>query len=644
MEQITVEEYADLKGCTVQYVRRLISNGKLKANERFGAGGKNGLSYSIPLAECPPAVIKKYNRLHRKAAEPKPERPRLVPENVEALTDQERSEVGFWQSILTEWNEYRNQGGRKSEMDEKFVVYLNNKYPDMQFSVRMLYRKKKALDQYGSCALADGRGKHDNHKKAVPTKVFDIFEYYYLDQSQKSVRECMRLTELEIKHEGAEELLPIASEKSFAREIERSIPVPVLKYFRLGQKAFKDECAPYIKRTYDDLHSNDIWVCDNHTFDIFVDDGECKKPIRVYLTGFLDVRSRKMVGWYVTDAPCSDATLQALRRGIERYGIPKRILSDNGREFLTHDIGGRGFRKNGREDEHSAPTILDNLQIEFRTALVRNARAKIIERAFLDVKEMFSKLFEGYTGGTIKERPERLKTMAKRASNFTPYADFVDYVDLYIDGWFNYQTHGGAGMGNKSRNEVYADNLIEMRTATKEELNLMMLRNSRMTKVRRDGVILKLYDTEIPFWSDELLYNHIGESVYFRYNPDDLSEVRVYDANDRFICTAQQHTALSYFASKEDVAEKMREQRQLEKVVRAYKKEKNIQAEDALALVLEEAERNLAVGERLDPKIITPIRKMDETEEDYAYDKAVGADDAIDWSLAIERLQAAKNN
>lgn len=42
MEQITVEEYADLKGCTVQYVRRLISNGKLKANERFGAGGKNG--------------------------------------------------------------------------------------------------------------------------------------------------------------------------------------------------------------------------------------------------------------------------------------------------------------------------------------------------------------------------------------------------------------------------------------------------------------------------------------------------------------------------------------------------------------------------------------------------------------------------
>ncbi|MDD3415512.1 MAG: Mu transposase C-terminal domain-containing protein [Lachnospiraceae bacterium] len=645
MEQISTEEYAELRGCTERHVRRLISEGKIFATEKFSTGGKNGVKYSIPLAECDPKIIKKYNRIHNiKSAETKPEKPYLIPENVEQLTEDERSEVAFWKKILNEWDDYRSQPGKKSEIDEKYVTFLNTSYPDMQFSIRMLYRKKKAWKEFGDCALADGRGKHENHKKAVPDKVFGIFEYYYLDQSQKSVKECIRLTMLEIKHEELTDLLPLASENSFAREIERSIPVPVLKYFRLGQKAFKDECAPYIKRTYGDLESNDIWVCDNHTFDIFVDDGEHKKPIRVYLTGFLDVRSRKMVGWYVTDAPCSDATLQALRRGIERYGIPKKILSDNGREFLTHDIGGRGFRKNGRENEHAAPTILDNLGIDFRTALVRNARAKIIERAFTDVKNMFSKLFEGYTGGTIAERPERLKEMGKKASNFTPYTDFVDYVDLYIEGIFNFTEHGGVGMGNKTRNQVYADNLIEMRTATKDELNLMMMRNSRMVSVRRDGVVLKIYDTEITFWSNELLYNHIGEKVYFRFNPDDLAEVRVYDEQDRFLCTAQQHTALSYFASKEDVAEKMHEQRQLEKVVRAYKKEKDIKAEDALALVLEEAERNIAAGERLEPKIITPIRKLDEAVNNHDISKAVGAEEPIDWTAALERIQAEKNN
>lgn len=644
LEQITVEEYSSLKGCTERYVRMQIANGRLRATERFGAGGKNGISYLIDLADCDPAIIKKYNRIHKvKLERTEPAKLRSVPDNPEKLTEQEREEIAFWKRVVTEWDDYRAScAGNKAEADDKFVRYLEAAYSDRNFSVRMLYRKKKALKELGECALADGRGKHDNHNKAVPSMVFDIFEYYYLDESQVSIRECIRLTRLQLETEGKTEYFPLASESAFAREIERSIPVPVLKYFRLGEKAFKDECAPYIKRTYGDLHSNDIWVCDNHTFDIFVDDGEHRKPIRVYLTGFLDVRSRKMVGWYVTDAPCSDATLQALRRGIEKYGIPRRILSDNGREFLTHDIGGRGFRKDGRkDDEHRIPTILDNLQIEFRTALVRNARAKIIERAFRDVKDCFSKLFDGYTGGTIAERPERLKELARSASNFTPYADFISYVDTYIEGWFNFQEHSGVGMGNKTRNQVYAEQLIEVRRASQKDLNLMMLRNTRMQTVKRDGVVLKLYGTEITFWSNELLYDHIGEKVYFRYNPDDLSEVRVYDEKDRFLCTAQQHAALSYFGDKAAVAEQMKEQRQFEKFVAAYKKKKGIQAEDKLTLILAEAERNIAAGEKLDPKIITLIRSVDEETGSEMEDlgMAAGGDIPIEfWDRALKLM------
>lgn len=648
MDQITVEEYASLKGCTERYVRMQITKGKLRATERFGTGGKNGISYLIDLADCDPAIIKKYNRVHKvKPEKEEPAGPRLLPDNMEELTGQEREEIAFWKRTLTEWDGYRaSHPGKKAEADERYVLFLQATYPGRQFTVRMLYRKKKVLKELGDCALADGRGKHDSHKKAVPTPVFDIFEYYYLDESLPSVAECIRLTGLQLEKEGKTEFLPLASENAFDREIRRSIPVPVLKYFRLGEKAFKDACAPYIKRTYGDLHSNDIWVCDNHTFDIFVDDGEHKKPIRVYLTGFLDVRSRKMVGWYVTDAPCSDATLQALRRGIEKYGIPKRILSDNGREFLTHDIGGRGFRRDGRkEDEHRIPTILDNLQIEFRTAMVRNARAKIIERAFREVKECFSRLFEGYTGGTIAERPERLKEMAGKASNFTPYAEFCSYVDTYMDGWFNCQEHSGVGMGHRTRNRVYAEQLVEVRKASPEDLNLMMMRNTRMQTVKRDGVVLKLYGTEVTFWSRDLTYDHIGEKVYFRYNPDDLSEVRVYDERDRFLCTAQQQTALSYFADKSEVAEKMKEQRQFEKFVAAYKKNKGIQAEDKLALVLAEAERNIAAGEKLDPKVITLIRAADGEAgagETDALDMAAGADGPIDWTMALERMEAMK--
>lgn len=650
MERITVEEYASLRGCTVQYVRRLISSRQLRATERFGAGGRNGLSYLIDLADCDPAIIKKYNRIHKAERErASPVKLQVVPDNPEELTEQEREEVAFWKRVLGEWDAYRAEyAGKKAEADERFVQYLEANYPGRKFSVRMLYRKKKAWKEIGECAMADGRGKHESHNKAVPALVFDIFKAFYLDESQETIRKCIKLTELQLEKEGLTEFLPLANETAFAREIERGISIPELQYFRFGKKAFEDKCMPYIKRTYGDLHSNDIWVCDNHTFDIFVNDGEHKKPVRVYLTAFMDVRSRKMMGWYVTDAPCSDATLQALRRGIEKYGIPKRILSDNGREFLTHDIGGRGFRKDGRkEGEHRIPTILDNLQIEFRTAMVKRARTKIIERAFREVKECFSRLFAGYTGGTIAERPERLKELERKASNFTPYADFCRYVDTYLEGWFNFQEHVGVGMGHKTRNQVYSEQLIEVRKASQADLNLMMLRNTRMQKVKREGVVLKLYGTELTFWNQELAFNHLEEKVYVRYNPDDLAEVRVYDEQDRFLGTAAQKAALSYYADKEAVAERMKEQRQFEKFVAAYKKNKGIQAEDKLALILAEAERNLAAGEKLDPKIITLVRAADEaagSEEVEAFRMAAGGDVPIDWSLALERMEAAKNN
>ncbi len=647
MEELTVKEYAALRGCTERYVVKLIAEKKLTAYERWGQKGAKGLNYMIPLASIEPKLIAKYRRIEsRKANSGKPREAKPVPvTDIEHLSAEEREEILFWKKVIEEWDAYKPPGRNKKEATEEYVVYLKETYPGKSFSGRILYRKKQALREQGDGGLLDRRGKHENHKRAVPKEAFDIFEYYFLDQSKKSVELCMTLTKLEIEQHPDrydQKLLPLASSTTFNREIDRNIPVPVQKYFREGEKVFRDECANYIERTYDDLHSNDIWVCDNHTFDIFVDGGESSKPIRVYLTAFLDVRSRKMVGWYVTDAPSSDATIQALRRGITACGSPKRIYSDNGREFLTHDIGGRGFRKSAKTDEHEPPTILQRLGIEFRTAMVKNARAKIVERAFVDVKNCFSKLFDGYTGGTIAERPERLKKTGKHAENFVIIDEFREYVDIFIQGWFNKQPHSGAGMNGRTRDEVFAACLYEQRVATQDELNLMLLRTSRMQTVNR-GVKIKMYDTEIRFYSDELIMGHDREKVYVRYDPDDLAQVRVYDENDRFLCTAKQAPVSSYFGSKDEVAEYQREIRTLERTVRGYKKKKGIEADDALALIMREAEERMSAGEKLDPKVIVPIRAVDDDTEAVAV--AVGSyAEPIDWTAALERMEKGREN
>lgn len=648
METLTTKEYADLRGCTVRYVKKLILEGKLHADEVFGHGGRNGMNYQIKLADIEPALQKKYmRRLAKKKGKEETERtaPAPVPLNLEDLTEDERAEIALWKSILEEWtiyrNDYRDKAGKKNfaEADGKYLYFIGNKYPDKKFSLRGLQRKAQALKERGVVALIDRRGKHDSHRKAMDDYVFGIFENFYLDQSQKSIRKCMELTELQLRRRKMEDLLPLPSETTFAREIERSIPVPVLKFYRLGDKKMRDECSMYIRRTYRDLNSNDIWVCDNHTFDVFIHDEGVKKPARIYLTGFLDVRSRKMCGWYVTTSPSSNATLTALRRGIERYGIPKVIYSDNGREFLTHDIGGRGFRKSAQTEEHEAPTILKNLGIEFRTAMVRNARAKIIERAFLDVKNDFSKLFEGYTGGTIMERPERLKKTAKNAENFVLREEFINYVDIFIQGYFNKRSHTGEGMDGNTRDDVYAECMAEKRTATPDELNLMMLRNSRPCKISRNGLKLSISGKDIFFLSADLLYHHFGEKVYYRYNPDNLKEVRVYDELDRFIGTAQQIVTLSYFATEEEVKAAMQKLRSFEKMVRSYKKNKGIETDSELELIMEEAARKMALGEVIAPKVIVPIRSQETPAQMPA---VIGGSGQIDYTQAIERMRKAR--
>lgn len=594
--------------------------------------------------------IRKWKQRQRGAAvdpDPSEEEEPADDRTLENLTMEERLEISTWKEILNEWFRYRDEAGKgaKAQADAEFLNYITVEYPDLKFSQRILYRKWEAWKKQGDIGLLDMRGKHKNHRKTLPDEVFDVFEYYYLDESRKSVTKCMELTELEIKknREDLQHLLPLPSLTTFTRRIEK-IPVPVLKYYRFGEKVFLDECAPYIRRRYGDLASNDIWVCDNHTFDILVDDGKSEKPVRMYLTAFLDVRARKMVGWYVTDNPCSDATLMALRRGIERYGLPRLIYSDNGREFLTHDIGGRGFRKSADTGKHEPPTILQLLGIEFRTAMVKNAKAKIIERAFRSLKEGFSRLFEGYTGGSITERPERLKKTEKQAFNFTGVDEFRGYVDSYIQGIFNKTPSKAEGMEGKSPDEIYTKYLCEQRTATPKQLNLLMLRNSRMVKVQRNGVKLVLYGEEYWFRSDELTYSHIGEKVYFRYNPDDLREVRVYNESDQFLCTAQQEGALSYFtANKEEARERIRETRKLKKQVEAYKKLKGIEAEDALSLMMDKAAAQMKEPEKLNPDVIRPIFSTEEAAEESIYGKVAGAsEEPIDWSVALERLRKVK--
>lgn len=80
---------------------------------------------------------------------------------------------------------------------------------------------------------------------------------------------------------------------------------------------------------------------DNYTIDVLIKKNEdSRKTKRLYITTVLDVKSNVLVGWNITESPDSNSTLDALRFAMLRFGIPKRLYFDNGREFTTLDIAG----------------------------------------------------------------------------------------------------------------------------------------------------------------------------------------------------------------------------------------------------------------------------------------------------------------
>ena len=120
MEQLTVKEYADLRGITVQYTRKLISDGKLKASTSYGSGGTSGRSYLIPLSDIDPKLQKKYMRLHKEKFPQLQEKKQVHSRSLEDMTHEERKEAAFWLDILTQWRTYREHYG--GSRDRKSVV------------------------------------------------------------------------------------------------------------------------------------------------------------------------------------------------------------------------------------------------------------------------------------------------------------------------------------------------------------------------------------------------------------------------------------------------------------------------------------------------------------------------------------------
>lgn len=545
MDYLTVKEVAELKECTERYIKRLCKEGKIKAEKQYNPTIKQ-TCYMIKISDLPEEIqLKYYNNLksemdlldlkEEKTAEKQPKN--TISKTFEELSEEERKEANMWSDIIKEWLGIRCQYKNKARADENFIGKCRLEHPDLQISRDILYRKLKAYNANNAYGLVDKRGAWNKSSSSIEPMIWEEFLYCWLDENQPTAAKCYRETIEWTKYFYPELVSGIPTLRTFQRHIQTDVKKAVKVLMREGEKAFSDRCLPYVTRMYDKLEANDCWIADNHTLDIqsISDEGSIH---RLYITAFLDAKSGVLVGWNITDTPTSWSTILALRNGIKRFGIPKCVYFDNGREFLTHDIGGNGHRTKKNTPDVNPLTILQRLGIEMRNAIVRNAKAKPIERTFGTLKSQFSKTFSGYCGGTILERPESLKRRIKNGELPMDH-EIRTFIDAWIDGDYNLQPYGGAETKYKdmSRLDVWNKTIRQVRVAGEDELNLMLMRSTRFQKIKRNGVYVDIFGEKLWYMDTKETVMNLDKVVSVRYDPADLGSVRIYDESDRYLFT-----------------------------------------------------------------------------------------------------------
>lgn len=644
---LTLNEVAELEGKSWSAINKSVQRNKLSAI-KIPTTDKCGFEYRVNLNELSEKAKRKYYSKLKVTDETidlglKEEKEDKYTCSIEELSAKQRQDIAYWKKVINDWrtyiSEYKNE---TTEMTKEFIRIHNIQNSDRKISERTLRQKWKDYRDYGDVALADHRAnRKDKGKNRINEVAWSIFLQWWLDENEPSVSYVYKLTcywaELRMK-----ELLPLPSEDTFRRAIKK-IPVPVVKYFRYGAKEFEDECLPYLVRQYDFIDSNDIWSADYHTLDMMVRDDITGKVFRPHLINWIDIRSRKVLSTRLCESSNSDGVILAFRDAVRDYGIPKQVYLDNGREFLVHDFGGRGKRKTDENADYGS-TMLERLDIEMINARVKNAKAKVIERSFRKVSEQFSKLYITYCGNRPENRPERHNKVLKNIENIPLFSEVQRDLRLYMEGIYNMESSKAEGLEGKSPNECYAANLVVKRTATEDQLNELLARNARLQKVKRNGIYLRFGERKVFFYNGDLVQNYFEAKVYVRYDSEDLSSVRVYDEEERFICTAQRLEVGGYDREKdkESIKKINSKVKKMKTFVKEFMEDQEeiFEAPEMREILLEAARKNIAEN-RTSPeaKVIEPVAFMNKIE----HERAVGDVSSI---VDLDRMikNARKNN
>ncbi|MEV4180609.1 Mu transposase C-terminal domain-containing protein [Streptosporangium canum] len=264
---------------------------------------------------------------------------------------------------------------------------------------------------------------------------------------------------------------------------------------------------------------NEIWQADHTELDIWVldDKGRAARP---WLTAIEDDHSRAIAGYAVNlEAPSALTTALAFRHAIWRKpepdwhvcGIPSVFHLDHGSDFTSAHL----------------EQVMADLRVQpvFSLKGQPHGHGKI-ERLIGTINQMCLAHLPGYAPRGTPDRAGQAKLTL---------AELDAALGRFIREVYNLRPHSETKTPPQARWE--AGGFIPRMPDSLEQLDLLLLTVAKPRKIHTDGIhFLALR------YLDPVLAFYIREHATIRYDPRDITEIRVYlrlpDGAEEFLCRA----------------------------------------------------------------------------------------------------------
>ncbi|GGG08822.1 MULTISPECIES: Mu transposase C-terminal domain-containing protein [Cysteiniphilum] len=394
----------------------------------------------------------------------------------------------------------RQDAHKKYQLIEPYLngsTKLNDLAKNKNIPLRTLNFWLKKYRQEGLHGLARKSRQDKGNTRKCDQNLREVIEGLYFKNPTMSSKNIYIMLEKYCSKNNSK----LPSYRTLCRIID-NIPDDIALLNAKGSKIYK--------QAYDLLHRwsatypNELWQADHVLIDIEI---ETRKGIlqRPWLTVIMDDFSRGVCGYELSLlSPSSQKTALCLRHAIWRkqdqqwqiFGIPDNLYTDHGSDFTSH---------------HIEQVCIDlKIQLTFSTVGCPRGRGKI-ERFFRTLNQKLVSSHEMLSTGKL--------TLEKL--NVIIYEFILDY---------NQQIHSETGYSPIAR---WQNNGFIPRVADSlDMLDLLLFTEVKPRKVQRDGIKF-----EGLRYINIALAEYIGESVMIRYNPSDITAIRIY-YKDKFLCQA----------------------------------------------------------------------------------------------------------